>query len=302
MIEPTDATPGIRLNANAASASTAAAIPAAAVSVAALPAAAPPAGRLFGVSLGPGDPGLITRRAWELLQRPDAVWTYPVRSLRKESYALDIALRAGLTPPAQHEALLFPMTHDAEKLARHWLKAAQTVQALLATGQDVLFLVEGDASTYASFCYLARVLRELDAAAQIEIVAGVNSFNAACARLQIPLSEQDDTIAIVPAAYGIAAVEKMLEDFDTLVLMKVKPLLDDLIDLLARRGLLEHSRFIEKAGSPVERIVLDVASLKGTKVNYLSLLLVKNPHRMRGEMIRGCRKKTSVELEEETLG
>lgn len=171
----------------------------------AIPAAALPAGRLFGVSLGPGDPGLITRRAWELLQRPDAVWTYPVRSLRKESYALDIALRAGLTLPAQHEALLFPMTHDAEKLARHWLKAAQTVQALLATGQDVLFLVEGDASTYASFGYLARVLRELDEAAQIEIVAGVNSFNAACARLQIPLSEQDDTIAIVPAAYGIAA-------------------------------------------------------------------------------------------------
>jgi precorrin-2/cobalt-factor-2 C20-methyltransferase len=257
-------------------------------------------GCLFGVSLGPGDPGLITRRAWALLERADTVWTYPVRSLRKESYVLDIALRAGLTPPARHQSLLFPMTHDVEKLARHWLKAAETVRDLLATGQDVLFLVEGDASTYASFCYLARVLRELDSAAQIDIVPGVTSFNAACARLQMPLSEQDDTIAIVPAAYGIAAVEKMLDDFDTLVLMKVKPLLDDLIDLLARRGLLAHSRFIEKAGSPEERIVHDVAALKGSKVNYLSLLLVKNPERERGEMIRGCRKKTTVELEEET--
>ena len=257
-------------------------------------------GTLYGVSLGPGDPGLITRRAWALLERTDAVWTYPVRSLRKESYALDIALRAGLALPAQHQSLLFPMTHDAEKLARHWLKAAETVRDLLAGGQDVLFLVEGDASTYASFCYLARVLRELDGAAQVEIVPGVTSFNAACARLQMPLSEQDDTIAIVPAAYGIAAVEKMLDDFDTLVLMKVKPLLDDLIDLLERRGLLPHSRFIEKAGSPDERIVHDVAELKGSKVNYLSLLLVKNPNRERGELLRGCRKKTTIELEEET--
>ncbi|MGJ7505472.1 MULTISPECIES: precorrin-2 C(20)-methyltransferase [unclassified Variovorax] len=256
-------------------------------------------GMLYGVSLGPGDPDLITRRAWSLLTRPDTIWTYPVRSLRKESYALDIALRAGLSTPAQHQALLFPMTHDVEKLARHWLKAAEAVRALLATGQDVLFLVEGDASTYASFCYLARVLRELDPAARIEVVPGVTSFNAACARLQLPLSEQDDTVAIVPAAYGIAAVEKMLEDFDTLVLMKVKPLLDDLVDLLARRGLLEHSRFIEKAGSPVERIVHEVASLKGTKVNYLSLLLVKNPGRERGELVRGCRKKTSTEIEED---
>lgn len=258
-----------------------------------------PAGTLFGVSLGPGDPGLITRRAWALLERRDAIWTYPVRSLRKESYALDIAVRAGLALPGQHQSLLFPMTHDVEKLARHWLKAAETVRELLASGQDVLFLVEGDASTYASFCYLARVLRELDPGARIEIVPGVTSFNAACAQLQVPLSEQDDTVAIVPAAYGIAAVEKMLDHFDTLVLMKVKPLLDDLIDLLERRGLLAHSRFIEKAGSPVERIVTDVAELKGTKVNYLSLLLVKNPGRERGEMQRGCRKKTSTEIEEE---
>ncbi|WP_439609125.1 precorrin-2 C(20)-methyltransferase [Hydrogenophaga sp.] len=258
-----------------------------------------PAGTLFGVSLGPGDPGLITRRAWALLERRDAIWTYPVRSLRKDSYALDIALRAGLVLPGQHQSLLFPMTHDAEKLARHWLKAAETVRELLACGRDVLFLVEGDASTYASFCYLARVLRELDPEARIEIVPGVTSFNAACAQLQVPLSEQDDTIAIVPAAYGIAAVEKMLDDFDTLVLMKVKPLLDDLIDLLERRDLLPHSRFIEKAGSPLERIVTDVIELKGTKVNYLSLLLVKNPGRERGEMQRGCRKKTSTEIEEE---
>jgi len=256
-------------------------------------------GILFGVSLGPGDPGLITRRAWALLERPDAIWTYPVRSIRSDSYALDIAQRAGLPLPAQHLPLLFPMTHDAEKLARHWLKAAETVRDLLATGQDVLFLVEGDASTYASFSYLARVLRELDPASQVQVVAGVSSFNAVCATVQVPLSEQDDTIAIVPAAYGIHAVEKMLDDFDTLVLMKVKPLLDDLIDLLARRGLLAHSCLVEKAGSPLERVVRDVASLKGTQVNYLSLLLVKNPGREKGPMVRGCRKKTSTELVEE---
>ena len=32
-------------------------------------------GRLIGVSLGPGDPGLITRAAWDALQRRNAVWT-----------------------------------------------------------------------------------------------------------------------------------------------------------------------------------------------------------------------------------
>jgi precorrin-2/cobalt-factor-2 C20-methyltransferase len=81
----------------------------------------------------------------------------------------------------------------------------------------------------------------------------------------------------------------------------VKPLLDDIIDLLDSKNILSSATFIEKAGAPEERIVTDVASLKGEKVNYLSLLLVKNPNRVRGEMIRGCRKKTvesgSVESE-----
>ena len=42
----------------------------------------PALGRLIGVSLGPGDPGLITRAAWAQLQRTDAVWTYPARSTK----------------------------------------------------------------------------------------------------------------------------------------------------------------------------------------------------------------------------
>ena len=50
-------------------------------------------GRLYGVSLGPGDPELMTRRAFALLQRPDALWTWPIRSGKSESYALAIAGR-----------------------------------------------------------------------------------------------------------------------------------------------------------------------------------------------------------------
>ncbi len=259
----------------------------------------PPAiGKLIGVSLGPGDPELITRRAWAQLQRSDALWTYPIRSTKSESYALGIVQRSGLALPDGHQPLLFPMTHDVEKLARHWLRAAEAVLPVLQSGRDVLFLVEGDASTYATFGHLSRTLRGLDETLVIDIVPGVTSFHAACAELQIPFSEQDDTVAIVPAAYGVEMVERLLDDFDTLVLMKVKPLMDELIDLLERRGLIAHTCFIEKAGAPEGRVVTDVRTLRGEKVNYLSLMLVKNPGRERGERVKGCKKKTSLPQEE----
>ena len=227
------------------------------------------------------------------MQRPDTVWVYPARSGKTPSYAFDIVVRAGVTPPETHTQLLFPMTHDGEKLARAWLRAADTVLPWLRAGRDVLFLVEGDASTYATFGHLARTVRALDAATPVKIIAGVNAFTAACAMADVPFAEQDDTVAIVPAAYGVSAVERLLPDFDTLVLMKVKPLLDELIDWLERRELLGGSHFIERVGAPDERRYSgrEILALRGTKVSYLSLLIVKHSHRIRGERIKGCLKK-----------
>ena len=245
----------------------------------------PPRGRLIGCSLGPGDPGLITRRAWEVLTL-GARWVYPVRGRDAASYALDIAVRAGLTPPPDAEALHFPMTSDPEVLALAWARAGARCAELAADGRDLAFLVEGDASTYSTFGYLARVARELGIA--IEVIPGVPSFNAAAARLARPLVEEDGTFAVVPAAYGIEVIDGLIDAFDTLVLLKVKPLLDPLIDLLERRGLLAHASFVERVGTPEERVLTAVEALRGERVNYLSLLLVRNPGRERGQLLRGC--------------
>ena len=254
-------------------------------------------GRLIGVSLGPGDPMMITRAAWAELQRRDTRWVYPVRSGNSESHAFGIVRRAGIEPVADHQPLVFPMTYDAEKLGKAWLKTAQTVLPWLQAGQDMLFLVEGDASTYATFGHLARTVKSLDERISTPVIAGINAFTAAGAMVGQPLAEQDDTMAVVPAAYGVSMLPRLLHDFDTLVLMKVKPVLDELIDWLMKHGLLGEAHFVEKVGAEDERSVSGDAllDLRGQKVSYLSLVIVRHPHRVRGERIRGCLKKPKVE-------
>ncbi|MQY52061.1 precorrin-2 C(20)-methyltransferase [Rhodocyclus tenuis] len=250
-------------------------------------------GRLIGASLGPGDPGLITRRAWAALES-DARWLYPVKKSgggRGDSYALAIVERSGLPIPDDAEALVFPMSRDAQVLARAWATAAARTLDVLASGRDAVFLVEGDASTFATFGHLARAVRALNPAIEVETIAGVSSFAAAAATTGVPLAEEDETLAVIPAAYGVAVIDHLLDDFDTLVLLKVKPLIDEVLDLLARRDLLATSCLIEKVGTPEERIIRDVASLAGTTLPYLSLMLVRNPKRARGELRRGCRKR-----------
>ena len=253
-----------------------------------------PYGKLIGASLGPGDPELITRRSWAVLQS-GARWIYPVKKAEEVSYALSIVERSGLPIPTDAVELVFPMTRDAELLTKAWVRAAEQTVALLAEGRDLVFLVEGDASTFATFGHLARVARELAPEIQVETIPGVSSFAAAAATTGMPLAEEDETLAIIPAAYGTGVIDHMLDEFDTLILLKVKPLLDEVIELLERRGLLETSCFIEKVGSPDERVIRDLASLKGATVNYLSLLLVQNPKRERGELRRGCRRRKEAQ-------
>ena len=247
-------------------------------------------GKLIGASLGPGDPELITRRAWSALQS-GARWLYPVKKAEESSYALSIVERGGIATPGDAVELVFPMTRDAEILAKAWSRAAVQTVELLAEGRDLVFLVEGDASTFATFGHLARVVRELVPGVEVETIPGVSSFAAAAATTGVTLAEEDETFAIIPAAYGVEVINHLLDEFDTLALLKVKPLIDEIIELLEQRDLLATSVFIEKVGSPEERVIRDIASLKGSKVNYLSLMLVQNPKRVRGELRRGCRKR-----------
>ncbi len=247
-------------------------------------------GKLIGASLGPGDPELITRRSWAVLQS-GARWLYPVKKAEESSYALSIVERGGIAVPADAEELVFPMTRDPEILLKAWAAAAVRTVELLAEGRDLVFLVEGDASTFATFGHLARVVRELAPEVDVETIPGVSSFAAAAAAAGVSLAEEDETLAIIPAAYGVGVIDHLLDEFDTLVLLKVKPLMNEVLELLERRGLLATSCFIEKVGSPEQRIVRDIGGLRGEKVNYLSLLLVQNPKRERGELRRGCRQR-----------
>jgi precorrin-2/cobalt-factor-2 C20-methyltransferase len=230
-------------------------------------------GRLIAASLGPGDPGLITRTAWRMLESATC-WAWPESRQEGGGYAISIVQRGGLPLPARTLPLAFPMTRDPLVLARHWHLAAEQVLAVLNQGEDVLFLVEGDASFFATFGHLQRTVQAMDAAVQVEIIPGVPSPLASAALTRQSLCDGEQTLALVPATVGMERIDRLLTDFETVVLLKVRPVLDPLLDLLRARNLLEKARFVERAGAPEERVVRDVWGLKGSQVHYLSLMIV----------------------------
>lgn len=248
-------------------------------------------GTLYGIGMGPGDPELLTRKAFRLLVSVPVIF-YPSSGGTAEGFALEILQRvfteasedAGMVaasrPPISMvldrcRPLPATMLRGADTVRPHWSDAAEVVARVLEGGQDAAFITEGDPSLYSTFVYLQMALADRCPQARVEVVPGISSLSAAAARAAFTLALGEERIAILPATYDPAFLEQALETFDTVVLLKVTRVLDQLIAVLERRGLLGSAVFVERCGTPQERVVRDITSLRGQRVNYFSLLLVR---------------------------
>lgn len=127
---------------------------------------------LVGVSLGPGDPGLLTLRAIEVLRASEKVFAPG-------------ELAAKLAKPyCEPEILDFPMTDDLERLEEIWERNADTV-ASYAGKCLTSFACLGDVNTFSTFSHLRRVLTRRHPGIEIDTVPGVGIIPAAAARFGI---------------------------------------------------------------------------------------------------------------------
>jgi precorrin-2/cobalt-factor-2 C20-methyltransferase len=230
--------------------------------------------KIYAVGVGPGDPELITRKAERVLRTAKVICT-PTGQADAASYALSIV--KGIVNPLTQEIItqLFPMSKDESLLEEFWQKAADEVLTRVDAGLDVAFITIGDPLLYSTFLYIYRILRARRPDVAIEIIPGISSINAAAAAAGIPLGMAGERIAILPATYADAELRQTLLDFDTIVLMKVSRVFDRVYAMLEELGLEKSGAFIRRVGSEQEEVVVDLASLAGKKLDYLSMLIIR---------------------------
>lgn len=231
-------------------------------------------GTFYGVGVGPGDPELLTVKAQRLLQQVP-VLCVPKSREEGESYALGIV--SHLMDPQRQQLLelVFPMTKDRVRLEEHWNRALEQVLVPLREGQDVAFITEGDPSLYSTFQHLYRLIRERLPEIPTEVIPGVSSINGSAAAAGLPLVDGGERLAVLPAAYEGEQLMEILEQFDTVVLLKVHRVMDRILDALEQLGLVDRAVYVSRCGSPEQRIVRDVSILRGQELEYLSLMIVR---------------------------
>lgn len=230
-------------------------------------------GRLYGVGLGPGDPKLVTLRAKEILDAADIIFV-PKGTEDGSSWARGI-VEAVVSKEKDFTELTFPMTSDKKVLNRYWMNAACRIAKEVRRGKRTVFVTIGDPFIYSTYGYLLKTLRANFPGIDIETVPGVSAFNAASAKVQFPLTEGSQRMAVVPVRDDLKGVRQALLDFDTVVLMKVGSKLDKVVRLLKELRLVKNAVLISRLGHEGEKIIYDLASLKDKSTGYLSVILVK---------------------------
>ena len=217
-------------------------------------------GTFYGVSVGPGDPELMTLQAVRLI-RQCPVLAAP-QTASGQMLALDIA-RSALGEALDGKTIVplhFAMSRDPAALAASHEKAAAAVRQYLDAGQDVAMLNIGDVSIYATFGYLQEILQAEGYATVM--AAGVPSFCAAAARLNVPLTGGMDTpLTIAPGGW----TDRVLEMPGTKVL-----------DTLQQADKLKKSALVCNCGLPDERVYPDLSLERPQEqAGYFATVLVK---------------------------
>jgi precorrin-2/cobalt-factor-2 C20-methyltransferase len=231
-------------------------------------------GILFGISLGTGDPELITVKGLRILQNVSVV-AFPAGINNQPGLAEKI-VTPWLEKLPTKLPLNFPYVQDETILQQAWEQAAQEVWNYLILGQDVAFVCEGDVNFYSTFTYLAQTLTNDHPDVIIKTIAGVCSPMAAVAALGIPLTVKDQSLVILPALYTIDKLEQVLTWADVVVLMKFNSVYTQVWQLLQQMNLLQFSSIVEKATFPEQLIYQDLSNISQLKLSYFSILIIKN--------------------------
>ncbi len=225
-------------------------------------------GVLYGLGIGPGDPGLITVKARDVLARVPVI-AYPAP---EGGESLVRAIAAPHVPPGRREIVIAtPMAADRFPAQEVYDRYAGEIEAHLRAGHDVAVLCEGDPFLYGSFMYLFERLAERH---EVVVVPGVSSLGAVAAAAGVPLASRNDVLTVLPATVPEPVLASRLAASDAAAIMKVGRNLDKVRRVLRRLGLEDRAWYVERATMARER-VLPLAELGADeRAPYFSTILV----------------------------
>lgn len=228
-----------------------------------------PRGVFYGVGVGPGDPELMTIKAWRVISQTPVI-AYP-KPNRQESLARRIAARF-IPDDAVELPIEIPMCGDREHAREAYDTALPLLAAHLDAGRDVAFLCEGDPFFYGSFMHL---FARMAAGHETVVVPGVTSLTASAAAIGRPLASRNDLLKVLPAPLGNERLRSEIQTAESVAIIKVGQHFERIKSLLVELRLADRAIMVERATSSEERILKLTDVAEGERPYFSTILIYR---------------------------
>lgn len=225
-------------------------------------------GTLYGIGVGPGDPGMVTVRAVEVIKKVATV-AFPVKREGASSRAYE-TVKEYIKQGTDLLPLIMPMTKESHSLDQAHAAAAGALKQAAGSGRDVAYLSLGDPFFYSTFGYLAERFP-----GPVKAISGVTAISACAAAIGLPLAAGDAAVTVITGEAGGDMLKSALSLGGSTVIMKPRSLASGSLDILESSGALARaSAFIELGGAG-QRVLQNIDRNEAATLPYFSIIWIK---------------------------
>lgn len=225
------------------------------------------------VSLGPGDPELITLKGFRILEKAAIIFCPGTISSNGSirSRSGEILRQLGMKEE-QISVFPLPMSKDREAAFESYRTVYTQALECYQKGMRVAIVAEGDAGFYASIHSIFDDLQKEQI--PVEQIAGIPAFIAAGASSGLHIVQQEERLVVIPGVTTLNELTEYLAHGTVIVIMKLSQCVEEVHQLLATEtGYQFH--YFENVGTDKHYYTTDTRELIEKKFPYFSLMIIK---------------------------
>lgn len=230
---------------------------------------------VYFVSLGPGEPELITVKGLKILQQADELYcpatSIPLKEGKTSSRAADILHTLGIEPSLIRPFLL-PMNKDRKAAWQTYDDLVAEVSAGYRAGKKIGIVAEGDAGFYSSIQYMYDKLTARGI--EVKRIAGIPAFIAAGALSGLHIVKQEEQLIVIPGTVSADELSEKIKEGYVIVVMKLSGCAEA-IHACMQEYPEKQFHYFENVGTEKELYTSDKEIIGQKKFPYFSLMIIQ---------------------------
>lgn len=225
------------------------------------------------VSLGPGEPELITVKGFKQLQQADVIYCPATRTKQGNitSRAADIVRELGIEETAI-QCFMLPMSKDRTDAWKVYDGLFNEATECHTNGKRIVIVAEGDAGFYSSIQYIYD--KFIEAGIPVSRTAGIPAFIAAGALAGLHIVKQEEEIVVIPGTPSAEELSEKINAGYVIVIMKLSQCVEA-VHTCIRKHPQTQFHYFENVGTEKEYYTSDKEIIKTKSFPYFSLMIIQ---------------------------